>query len=173
VTLDRGANPIGDSRTADAAPDYSIFKMIIYMKKMICLLVLIPFLGFRSFAQDAAEKAVTAAVESLRKAMVDPDKAVLDRLTAEELSYGHSTGAVQTKQEFIDALTSGKSDFVSIDLTDQTVKIAGNAAIVRHTLSGATMDGGKPGTVKLSVLLVWQERNGEWKLLARQAVKLP
>ncbi len=147
--------------------------MIIYMKKIICLLVLIPFLGFRSLAQDAAEKAVAAAVESLRKAMVDPDKAILDKLTAEELSYGHSTGMVQSKQEFIDALTSGKSDFVSIDLTGQTVKIAGNAAIVRHMLSGATMDGGKPGTVKLSVLLVWQERNGEWKLLARQAVKLP
>jgi hypothetical protein len=147
--------------------------MISYMKKMICLLVFIPFLGFRSFAQSAAEKAVGAAVESLRKAMVDPDKAVLDKLTAEELSYGHSTGAVQSKQEFIEALTSGKSDFVSIDLTEQTVKIAGNAAIVRHILSGATNDGGKPGVVKLSVLMVWQERNGEWKLLARQAVKIP
>ena len=140
---------------------------------MICILVLIPFLGLRSFAQDAAEKAVATAVESLRKAMVDPDKAVLDRLTAEELSYGHSTGLVQDKQEFMEALTSGKSDFVSIDLSGQTVKIAGDAAIVRHTLSAVTDDGGKPGTTKLSVLLVWVERNGEWKLLARQAVKVP
>ena len=140
---------------------------------MICILVLIPFLGLRSFAQDAAEKAVATAVESLRKAMVDPDKAVLDRLTAEELSYGHSTGLVQDKQEFMEALTSGKSDFVSIDLSGQTVKIAGDAAIVRHTLSAVTNDGGKPGTTKLSVLLVWVERNGEWKLLARQAVKVP
>jgi len=143
------------------------------MKKIVYLLMLIPFLGFRSFAQSAAEKAVATAVESFRKAMVDPDKAVLDKLTVEELSYGHSSGVVQDKQEFIEALTSGKSDFVSIDLTEQTVKIAGNAAIVRHILSAATNDGGKPGTVKLSVLMVWQERNGEWKLLARQAVKVP
>jgi hypothetical protein len=143
------------------------------MKKMICILVLLPFLGFRSFAQDAAEKAVATAVESLRKAMVDPDKAVLDRLTTEELSYGHSTGLVQDKQEFMEALTSGRSDFVSIDLSGQTVKIAGDAAIVRHILSAVTNDGGKPGTTKLSVLMVWVERNGEWKLLARQAVKVP
>ena len=140
---------------------------------MICILVLIPFLGLRTFAQDAAEKAVATAVESLRKAMVDPDKAVLDILTAEELSYGHSNGVVQTKQEFMDALTSGKSDFVSIDLSGQTVKIVGNAAIVRHILSAATNDGGKPGTTKLLVLMVWQQQKGEWKLLARQAAKLP
>jgi hypothetical protein len=147
--------------------------MIIYMKKMIFLLVLIPFLGFRSLAQDEGEKKVADAVESLRKAMVDPDKGVLDKLTAEDLSYGHSSGAVQTKQEFIEALTSGKSDFVSIELNGQTVKIVGNNAIVRHILSAVTNDGGKPGTTKLSVLMVWQQQKGEWKLLARQATKVP
>ena len=143
------------------------------MKKIICLLLLIPFLRYGSFAQSAPEKAVTAAVESLRKAMVDPDKTVLDKLTAEELSYGHSNGLIQNKQEFIDALTSGKSDFVSIDLSDQTVKIAGDVAIVRHTLSGVTNDGGKAGTTKLYVLMIWQQGHGEWKLLARQAAKVP
>lgn len=143
------------------------------MKKMICMLLVLPFLASRTHAQDAAEKAVVTAVESLRKAMIDPDKAALDKLTAEELSYGHSTGLVQNKQEFIEALTSGKSDFVSIDLSEQTVKIAGNVAIVRHTLSGVTNDGGKPGTTKLYVLQIWQQGHGEWKLLARQAVKVP
>ena len=140
---------------------------------MIFLLVFLPFIAARSLAQDAAEKAVATAVESLRKAMVDPDKAVLDRLTAEELSYGHSSGTIQNKQQFMDALTSGTSDFVSIDLSNQTIKIAGNAAIVRHILSATTNDGGKPGTTKLSVLMVWQERKGEWILLARQATKVP
>ncbi len=143
------------------------------MKKMICMLLVLPFLASRTYAQDASEKAVVTAVESLRKAMVDPDKGVLDKLTAEDLSYGHSTGLLQNKQEFIDALTSGKSDFVSIDLSDQTVKIAGDVAIVRHTLSGVTNDGGKPGATKLYVLLIWQQRHGEWKLLARQATKVP
>ena len=143
------------------------------MKKMICILLLIPFLGLRTFAQSGAEQTVANAVESLRKAMVDPDKAVLDKLTAEDLSYGHSSGVIQNKQEFIEALTSGKSDFVSIDLSAQTVKIVGNNAIVRHILGGVTNDGGKQGTTRLSVLMVWQLQNGEWKLLARQATKVP
>jgi len=42
---------------------------------------------------------------------------------------------------------------------------------VRHTLSGETLDSGKPGTVNLKVLQIWQKQGGAWKLLARQAVK--
>ena len=124
-------------------------------------------------AQTADQKAVAAAVETLRKAMVDGDKAALEKITADALSYGHSSGKVQTKAEFIEALTSAASDFVSIELTEQTVKLSGNTAIVRHNLSASTNDGGKPGTVKLHILTIWQKLNGQWKLLARQAVKLP
>jgi ketosteroid isomerase-like protein len=123
-------------------------------------------------AQSKEETAVAAAVESLRKAMIDPSKATLDKLTFDELSYGHSSGKVQDKAAFMEALTSGASDFVSIDLTEQTIKVVGNTAIVRHILSANTNDGGKPGTVKLGILTIWQKQHGEWKLLARQAVKI-
>lgn len=130
-------------------------------------------LSVRSVAQDKEVKEVAVAVEALRKVMIDPDKAVLDKLTADELSYGHSGGQLQTKREFIETLVSGKSDFVTIDLSEQTVKVVDRTAIVRHHLLATTNDGGKPGTVNLSILLVWVKKKGEWKLLARQAVKVP
>ncbi|HEY8970914.1 MAG TPA: nuclear transport factor 2 family protein, partial [Puia sp.] len=44
--------------------------------------------------QGKEEKAVSVAVEALRKAMIDPDKAVLEKLTFPELSYGHSDGLI-------------------------------------------------------------------------------
>jgi len=144
------------------------------MKKALVFFSLFAILfGAKAQAQSKEETAVAAAVESLRKAMVDPDKAILDKLTADELSYGHSSGKMQTKAEYIESLTSAASDFVSIDLTEQTIKLSGNTAIVRHILSGNTNDGGKPGTVKLGVLTIWQKQKGQWRLLARQAFKLP
>jgi len=79
---------------------------------------------------------------------------------------------MEDRAAFIEALASGKSDFTSIDLTEQTVTIAGNTALVRHRLTGEAIDSGKPGAVKLGVLLVWQKQGGKWKLLARQAFKL-
>ena len=142
------------------------------IRTIICTLLLAPFFSQRTLAQTKDEQAVTQAVENLRKALIDPDKATLDKLTIDELSYGHSSGLIQDKAAFEEALLSGSSDFVTIDLTEQTVKIVGNTAIVRHHFAATTNDGGKPGTVKLSILLVWARQKGEWKLLARQAVKI-
>ena len=104
--------------------------------------------------------------------MIDADKASLDRLTAKDLSYGHSGGKVEGKSSFIESLVSGQSDFLTMDLTDQTVIVSGKTAIVRHTLSGNINDGGKAGTVKLHVMLVWTKDGKNWKLLGRQAVRL-
>lgn len=143
-------------------------------QKLIYLLLPMLLVTTFAIAQSKEESAVAIAVESLRKAMVDGNRDGLDKITASELSYGHSGGKIEDKTTFIEALASGNSDFVSIELTDQTIQVTGNVAIVRHTLSGATNDKGKqPGTVKLYVLLVWQKQHNEWKLLARQAVKVP
>jgi hypothetical protein len=129
--------------------------------------------GVNSFAQSKDETSVAEAVEALKKAMLDADKTNLEKYTAPELSYGHSSGKVESRTEFVEALVTGKSDFVSINLADQTIKIVGNTAIVRHTLSGETNDNGNRGTVKLFVLTVWQKQKGQWKLLARQAARPP
>ncbi|MBO9203780.1 MULTISPECIES: nuclear transport factor 2 family protein [Niastella] len=141
------------------------------IKRFIYLLVLTGIMNV-AMAQSKEEVAVTAAVENLRKAMVDGDKTGLQNITAEQLSYGHSSGKVEDKATFVDNIVSGKSDFVTIELTNQTIAISGDAAIVRHTLSATTNDSGNPGSVKLNILLIWQKQKGKWKLLARQAVKV-
>ncbi len=124
------------------------------------------------FAQNKDEVKLTAAVENLRKAMIDANRTTLETLTADKLSYGHSSGRIEDKKEFIDKIANGSSDFVTIDLSEQIVTVSGKTAIVRHILKAKTNDGGKPGEVNLRILLVWQKQNGKWKLLARQAVKM-
>ncbi len=124
-------------------------------------------------AQNKNEAAVALAVEALRKAMVDGDKAALENLTVDGLSYGHSGGKVEDRAAFVENIANGNSDFVSITLTDQTIFVSGKTAIVRHKLSAATKDKGKePGTVNLGIMTVWQKYKKEWKMLARQAVKV-
>lgn len=143
------------------------------MKIILTLFVLLMSIATTTQAQSAEEKEVATAVETLRKAMVDSDKATLEKLAANELTYGHSAGKIENKAAFVDNLTNGNSDFVTIDLTDQTISIVGNVALVRHTLTAKTNDGGKPGNVKLGVLIVWQKQAGSWKMIARQSFKFP
>jgi hypothetical protein len=123
-------------------------------------------------AQSKNEKEVAAAVEQLRKAMIDGNKTDLENLVSDKLCYGHSGGHVDDKKEFVEKIVSGKSDFVSIELSEQTISISEKLAVVRHILKAKTNDGGKTGDVHLSVMLVWQKKSGKWKLLARQAVKM-
>jgi hypothetical protein len=126
-----------------------------------------------AIGQSKEEKEVASAVEFLRKAMLDGDKASLDKIAAPELSYGHSSGTIEDKAAFIEALVSGKNDFVTIALSDQTVQMVGNSlALVRHKLKADTNNGGTPGTANIGILLVFQKQQGQWKLLARQAFKL-
>ena len=125
------------------------------------------------FAQSKQQKAVAAAVETLRKAMLDGDKAALENIAMDGLSYGHSGGKVEDKATFVENIANGNSDFVTIDLTDQTIYVSGKTAIVRHKLTATTNDKGKaPGTVNLAIMTVWQKDKKEWKMLARQAVKI-
>ncbi|MBK5271011.1 MAG: nuclear transport factor 2 family protein [Bacteroidia bacterium] len=140
------------------------------MKYYVMIAALL-FTIFTVSAQSKEEKEVANAVEQLRKAMVDADGTMLEKLTSPILSYGHSSGKIEDKAEYVSSIVSGKSDFVTMDLTEQVIRISGNTATVRHILDGTTNDGGKTGTVKLKVLLVWQKIKGGWKLLARQAVK--
>ena len=138
-----------------------IRKLLIFL----CLLISTHF----CFAQKVE---VENAVTQLTKLMVSPDSVAFDKMVLNNLSYGHSGGKIQNKQEFLHSLLSGESDFVDINLTDQLVIIQNKTALVRHTLNAKTNDKNVPGNVKLYILLIWSKEKSGWKLLGRQAVKV-
>lgn len=121
------------------------------MKNIFCYFMFCMALSITSAAQSKDEKEIARAVVNLRKASIDGNEQPLRTISADELSYGHSSGKVEDKETFVKTLVSGKSDFVTIELTDQTIKIASNTAIVRHNLSAKTNDNGNPGFVKLGI----------------------
>jgi len=141
------------------------------MRKLILIFALMS--SSYLYAQNKHEADLLAAVDKLKNAMISGERQALEDIAAADLSYGHSGGKLEDKAAFVEAIASGKSDFVSIDLKNQTVKITGKTAIVRHELHAKTNDGGKPGDVHIGIMLVWQKQGKEWKLLARQAYKLP
>jgi ketosteroid isomerase-like protein len=127
--------------------------------------------GSHLLAQPNEESAVLQAVEALHKAMLDADRARLEELVADQLSYGHSGGTIQTKAQFVDAIVNKETIYRSIALTEPSTAIAGNNAIVRHMAAVDYESGGKAGSAKIGVLQVWIKQDGRWKLLARQAFK--
>lgn len=134
----------------------------------------VPSLFFSStaLAETDDEAAVRQNVEALREALLKADKAQLERLSADQLSYGHSDGRVQNKAEFIDGVMTRKAKVKSINFPDLKIAVAGDAAIARHIYESESETDGKPNNVRIGALQVWQKQGGNWKLLTRQGYKL-
>lgn len=144
------------------------------IKKLLLIASLcISTMAGSSLADTADTELLGKKVEQLRIAMIDGDEKALKQLSSPLLSYGHSGGHIEDQTAFIEKIASGKSDFVTMELADQTISISGDVALVRHNLNADIKDGGVPNTIHLGVLLVWQKQAGDWKLLARQAFKYP
>jgi Domain of unknown function (DUF4440) len=95
-------------------------------------------LGSEPAAQSGDEAAIAQAIEGFRTAMLAADRSQFKILCADQLSYSHSAGKIETKAQFIDGAVSGRSVWKFITLTDQSRQIVGNNAIGRHLLTGET-----------------------------------
>ena len=124
-------------------------------------------------AQTKDEQAVAAAVEKLNKGILDPEKALLESIASEALSYGHSGGKVQNKAEFVEDLLNGPFDFLSVKTSNQRILVNGKNAIVPHTFTAKASNAGVPVDLNIGNLLVWRKESGQWKLIARQAFRVP
>jgi hypothetical protein len=142
------------------------------MKNIKYIFVFFMLTAFMASAQSKSEQAVASAVTALHSNVVNPERKALEMLVSNDLSYGHSAGKVENKDQFIDFLFNGPFKFTAINTTDQTIKISGDNAIVRHIFWGKATNAGVPTEIKIGNLMVWRKEGGSWKLLVRQAFKI-
>jgi len=144
------------------------------MKKIKYIMFLTLFiLAFQPIYTQTERAKLTDLLEQLRVAMQDPDQKKLDELISAKLTYGHSSGVLDTKESFISNMVSGKANFNDLEFSEISIIEVKNTAIIRHSLKAKSLDEGKePATVNLKVMLVWTKEKGRWKLIGRQAVKV-
>jgi hypothetical protein len=125
-----------------------------------------------ALATPADEAALAKNLEAHRAALMGTDPKALDALSAPELSYSHSDGHIEDKATMIANATNGKTKWLSLYYKDATIRVVGDAAIVRFKFVGENESGDKKNSVNLGILTVWQKQSGKWKLLARCSTKL-
>jgi len=124
-------------------------------------------------AQAGDEAAVADMVETLRRGLFDKDKTKLDQVSAPQLSYGHSDGRVETKDEFVTAVLNRKATVKALSFPELKVTVVGNNAVARHIYLSESEQDGKVTNTRIGALQVWQKQDGAWKLLARQGFRFP
>jgi hypothetical protein len=121
---------------------------------------------------DAAAE-VLEAEDRRYRAMLDADLAALDALCHDQLSYAHSSGVRDTKQEYFEKVRSGYYDYHSVDHPVERVEVVGNTAIVVGRMTADLTVQGTRKTIDNLALAVWAKEDGEWRLLAYAPTSLP
>ena len=141
--------------------------------KILVLISLFSFIG--SYAVSNETEKVAQAVREFTKAVVDADESKFSTLLSEDLVFGHSNGTVQDKKAFIAEIVSlTPFDYLTVDVENQEIIISGNVAVVTHIYVATAENKAKEKVnIRIGNMMIWVKSKSSWKLLARQAYRLP
>ncbi len=103
--------------------------------------------------------------------MIDDDFATLEAILADDLTYGHSSGVVDTKAAYLETLRSGKTKYLTFDRAPSVVRVYGDTAIITGTATLSLRGQAAPFTLRYTLAYVMRE--GQWRMVAWQSTRLP
>ena len=103
------------------------------------------------------------------RALVAADVSALDALYADDLVYVHSNGAVDTKEQWLDLIGSGRVDFSSAKPRNTMVRTYGDSAVV-NALYDSVLNG---TSMAIQYVTVFVKDDGRWRIVTQQTATLP
>ena len=102
------------------------------------------------------------------------DSIILDDLFASTLSYIHSSGKLENREEAIHNISHNKSIYTkSIEPYPYNVTSRGDSMVVIHVFKATEKKAdGTESALNLSIETVWIKEKKDWKLARRQATKI-
>ena len=136
---------------------------------MRLFLFLVMFFIIGSAVAQNKEAEVLKRVKRFHEIMIS-DRFYIDQYVDDSLSYGHSNGWVENKNEFYSNLGS-KMVYHTIKEDSINIVVNKNVAHVRFIGNFDVSMNGTRNQFALRVLEVWVKSHRNWKLFARQAIK--
>lgn len=120
-----------------------------------------------------SEAGLAAAEESRRLAMLGANTTHLAALLSESLIFVHSSGVRDSRDSYLEKLSSGALEYETLDFINPHHRLLGPLGLVHAGMRAMVLRGGGRYEVSSSTLAVWQYAEAGWKLLARQASPIP
>ncbi len=118
-------------------------------------------------------QSITAREDELYQAMLALDYTALDEALSDDVRYIHSTGVVETKAEYFAGLREGLYEYGAITRISGDTAQYGSIAITTGVIDMLVAKGSAKNTIRLQHVLIWREEAGVWRLLLRQATRIP
>ncbi|TMI65980.1 MAG: nuclear transport factor 2 family protein [Bacteroidetes bacterium] len=119
---------------------------------------------------DSAGLKIT--MQQLDKALLGKDEAVLKQVLHKNVSYAHSNGWIQSKDDILNDFKSGKLVYNKIENNSvRIVNISDKWATVATNTNAEGVVNGNAFKLVLQVMQVWMKTKKGWQLYARQSAK--
>jgi len=119
---------------------------------------------------DPAMTAIEAVNERIEEAVVSKDLASLDALYADDLMFTHGTGLVQTKRQWLDALRSDETRFLTRQLDSTSIELHAEIAIVTGRLLVCRQSEAGEARYGLQYVRVYSMKTGSWQLISHRTI---
>lgn len=130
-----------------------------------------------NFARNGApgdSMSILAAEDARFSAMVAADAGAMRRWFADGLEYVHSSGQVESRDQLIDSITSGRLRYLAVTpIERQVVPLGAGAAAVRGRGRFQVAAGEAALDLQIRYLAVYGIRDGVWQLQSWQSLRVP
>jgi uncharacterized protein (TIGR02246 family) len=142
-------------------------------KQRAAVIVAIVLLSCAGSAQQRSAEVLSVEAQRV-KALTANDFAALDRLLADDLSYTHSSGETQSKQEFLEMVRSGKLRYVTFREEGVRARVYGDTAVINGTAFVTVQPGTEPKRdLHIVFVDVYVRRGRNWQMVAWQSTRIP
>jgi len=140
--------------------------------KITRILLLATVLSTVVLLGEDVEDEVLQAERNWAASVVAGDFDRVEALLDDTLIYAHSTGIIESKDQYLGKLRSGAQHYDSIEHEKTTVRVHGDAAVVHSigVMTGKNANG--PFHDRLMIMHFWVNTDGKWLLGAHQTTRL-
>ncbi len=158
------------SASSSWSPVRRLYAGRIVVTALLLAVCAIPLAGMPRAQRHERRHEIDRLEELWRNAILKNDTAALSSLLSDDYIAITPTGTVQTKDEAIASLRSGRVHFTTINVSDRKVRFYGSAAIVTSTadVQASGADSIPPGSYRYTRVYAL-DPHGVWKIVSFEA----
>ena len=135
--------------------------------KFLCAVGVLLFAGAMSATASRQETS-----DSLSAEVVRSDVASLEKILADDLTYVHASGKVDTKASMLEAIRSGQIHYISWQAKNMHVRALGNTAVLNgEYLVRVTDRRVQPDPFDINILILSVYAKRRWQQIAWQSTR--
>jgi hypothetical protein len=117
---------------------------------------------------------IAALERGLYRAQVAGVAGAIEPFLSADLRYLHSTGVAESRSEYLAGVTGRLYEYGRIESRGVRLHVSEDLAIQDGTVEmTVSAHGARKTLIQLLFCLVWRREGAQWKLLYRQATRLP